>query len=188
MDELSSRVPGTGAILAAAAMGAFEDALDGFPIANLLDRCLEVDGQRGAVDRRAHNIVDHLLAQWTATIERDLERFPDATIDVMRSIRQRMVDARDALLRVRAMLQGSQPGSLAHADCSRSERFPGDAQVEAIPFSGQPDSTWSEALLGLEGEGAAHGFFRGPPPGAIGAATAPTTAARSRIAPIPDAR
>ena len=105
MDDLSLRAIGTRAFVSAR-LSEMESALDGFPVAILLDDCLSVDELGGAVDRSAHGLVEHVLIQWTSMIERDLEQFPPATIDVLKAIRQRMVDVRHALLRVRALLRG----------------------------------------------------------------------------------
>jgi hypothetical protein len=80
-----------------------ESALEGFPAAVLLGDCLMVDGRGGADDQRAQQRVVHILTQWATMIERDLERFPPATIEVLQTIRQRMLDARYSSLRLRSL-------------------------------------------------------------------------------------
>jgi hypothetical protein len=103
VNDLSSQVMDAKAFVSAR-MSEMERALDGFPAAVLLDDCLKVDGSGCAVDRRAQALVAHILTEWACTIERDLQRFPPASIEVLQTIRQRMIDAREALLRLRSLL------------------------------------------------------------------------------------
>lgn len=103
MNDLTSQVKNAKAFVSAR-MSEMENALDGFPAAVLLEDCLKVDGSGAAVDRRAQALVVHILSAWVCLIEFDLQRMPPATIEVLQTIRQRMLDARDALLRLRQVL------------------------------------------------------------------------------------
>lgn len=85
-------------------LGELGDALDGYPVAVLVDACLQHGEQAGAIDRRAAALGEHILAQWARTIDRDLAQFPAASMDVLLAIRQRMVRSRDALLAVQSLM------------------------------------------------------------------------------------
>lgn len=103
MNDLTSQAKNAKAFVSAR-MSEMENALDGFPAAVLLEDCLKVDGSGAVVDRRSQALVAHILSAWVCLIEHDLQRLPPATIEVLQTIRQRMLDARDALLRVRLLL------------------------------------------------------------------------------------
>ena len=80
------------------------DVLDGIPAEAVMFDCLRATAQGPAAGVRARHLADHILAQWVAGIECDLAQFPPPTLGVLQSIRQRMVEARDALLRVQCLL------------------------------------------------------------------------------------
>lgn len=103
MNDLTSQAKNAKAFVSAR-MSEMENALDGFPAAVLLEDCLKVDGSGAVVDRRSQALVAHILSAWVCLIEHDLQRLPPATIEVLQTIRQRMLDARDALLRLRQVL------------------------------------------------------------------------------------
>lgn len=90
MNDISSRAIDAKAFVTAR-LSEMEDALDGFPAAVLLDDFLALEGGDDAVDRRAQGLCEHILTRWATTIERDLELFSPATIDVLQDIRQRAV-------------------------------------------------------------------------------------------------
>jgi hypothetical protein len=133
-----------------------ERALDGFPAAVLIDDCLLADARSGAVDRTAQALVAHILSQWVSTIERDLERFPPATIEVLQTIRQRMLDARDALLHLRSLLHelnqfspnGAESDDWLCAGTWRSRRaiaqdpFERDTAVQVSPRRAASHARW----------------------------------------------
>lgn len=124
MNDISSRAIDAKAFVSAR-LSEMEDALDGFPAAVLLDDFLALQGGDDAVDRRAQGLCEHILTRWATTIERDLEQFSPPTIDVLQDIRQRMVHARDALLRVRSLvrdLSNLAPSSVKSGERSGSPR------------------------------------------------------------------
>jgi hypothetical protein len=94
-----------------ARLARLEGSLDGFPAAGLLNDWLMVDERSGAVDCRTRQLAAYILGEWTTIIERNLERFPTATVDALEDIRKRMIDTRNALLHLRLLLQ--EPGYFA---------------------------------------------------------------------------
>lgn len=103
MNDLRSPLTSTKDFVSAR-MSEMENALDGFPALVLLEDCLKFDGSGAVVDRRSRALIAHILSTWVCLIEHDLQRLPPATTEVLQTIRQRMRDARDALLRVRLLL------------------------------------------------------------------------------------
>jgi hypothetical protein len=153
--DISSRAVDAKAFVSAQ-LSEMESALDGFPAAVLLDDCLTVEDGVDAVDRGAQGLFEHILTRWATTIERDLERFPPATIDVPQDIRRRMVDARDALLRVRSLLQDLSnlaPSSVKPDERSGSPRtvhVTGPGLSEAGNDAGRPVSASCDTLRQFE--------------------------------------
>lgn len=103
MNDLTSQVKNAKAFVSAR-MSEMEHVLDDYPAADLLEDCLKLDGSGAVVDRRAQALFVHIVSAWVRLIEHDLQRMPPATIELQQTIRQRMLDARDALLRVRLLL------------------------------------------------------------------------------------
>jgi hypothetical protein len=152
--------------------GGMEVALDGFPVAALLDEWLRAGDGEADGRRRAQHLVAHILAVWANTIEHDLERFPPATIEVLQIIRQRMVDARDALLRLLVLLDDMNNVASNHVT-------PDDALMARVSGS---DCRVSDALR-LHGEEVAqHGRLRQAVAGARWPAVAPSRAPAQHVA------
>ena len=164
VDDVSLRAIGAKAFVSAR-LNEMETVLDGFRAAVLLDHCLTVDSD-SAVDRRAQGLVEHILTHWANTIERDLERFPPATIDVLQTIRQRMVDARDALLRVRSLLQGLSDLAPLSAEPNewpftpRADQVTRMSPMEPSTDTGRPGSALCDALRQLERDAVLQGNSR----------------------------
>lgn len=89
---------------ATAVLNQTRNALDGIPAEELLNDCLLASARDRGAGIRAQRLADHILAQWVAVIERDLAGFPPSSMDVMQQMQDRMLETRDALLRLRWLL------------------------------------------------------------------------------------
>jgi hypothetical protein len=124
VNDISSRAIYAKAFVSAR-LSEMEGALDGFPAAVLLDDFLALEGGDDAVDRRAQRLCEHVL---TRRGDHDRGRsgaILASNIDVLQDIRQRIVHARDALLRVWSLvrdLNNLAPPSLKPGECSGSPR------------------------------------------------------------------
>jgi hypothetical protein len=94
-------------------------ALDGYPAAALIETCLveaELHGPR-------LRFVADVVFSWATIISRDIDQIPVESSQAVSAIRQSMSRTRDALLRVKAMLDelGQADGA---APCHRSDMEP----------------------------------------------------------------
>lgn len=103
MPDFASSAKDAKAIVSAR-LGEVAGALDGFPAALLIDEWLRLVDADPAAARRSQHVILHILAEWAATIQRDLDQFPPASMDALQNIRQRMVESHEALLRLQSML------------------------------------------------------------------------------------
>jgi hypothetical protein len=83
----------------------FADALDGFPVKELLDRFVDTspDGQR--LSPMSRLLVDQVLSAWITTLDTDSKRLPAlAGPSVAPEVYRRLIAPRDALQTVRRAL------------------------------------------------------------------------------------
>lgn len=73
----------------------FEDAIDGFPVAELLG------------PDRNRELASHALQAWVDILTWELDTFPPASTDVLVSIKTKITDTRDALQGLVAALPAS---------------------------------------------------------------------------------
>lgn len=99
-----------------------DGVFDGFPAEALVCQCLMLDERSGDIDRRSQALVTDVLSRWVSLIGHDLERFPPAGTEALQSIRQRMIDARLALLRLGSLLQESGDDAANRTDLTKEPR------------------------------------------------------------------
>jgi len=99
------------------------DALDGFPAESLFSDYRATCEADFALRIRCEPFARHVLNQWIALLERDIESLPTLSVQILDAARQRMHSTRAALIDVRRRLD--------HADCLRHSQPACTARVQA---------------------------------------------------------